>query len=65
MTPNPNHRFDRLLHAMLKRTPLGAGKTATKGPTSSEGSDEDSGGTQTPKGTSGATSSKLKRKSRS
>lgn len=59
-------RFDGLLRAMLTRPPLkpGAGKKAAARPASGADASEDSGGTRTPKGRSGATSSTLKRKSR-
>ena len=55
-----SNRFDTLLKAMLTRPPSDpdGGKKSKAGPASGEATSADSAGTRTPKGTSGATSSK-------
>ena len=55
---NTNQRFDQLLSAMVSKPPLDEGKLAKEAPASSEALSEGSGDIQTPKGKSGATSSK-------
>ena len=55
---NPNQRFDQLLSAMVSKPPLGEEKLVKEAPASSEALFEGSDDTQTPKGKSGATSSK-------
>ena len=57
-------RFDRLLKAMVTYPHTDAAKIAKARRASNAAASEGSGGTQTPKGKSGAISSKPKRKSR-
>ena len=51
-------KFDDLLSAMVTKPPLGEGTLVKEAPTSSAALSEGSGDIQTPKGKSGATSSK-------
>lgn len=65
MPEDTDARFDQLLEAMAKRPPLGEGKKPRASPASIEADAVSSDEIRTPKGRSGATSSKRTRKSRS